>query len=76
MLIDALTGLLLGAAAAALFLGLVATGIERLNQGLVSSLGFLGLIAACLWLDGWILTAIPGFALAVAAWSVLRHRLP
>lgn len=75
MLIDALTGLLLGAAAAALFLGLVATGIERLNQGLVSSLGFLALIGACLWLDGWVLTAIPGFAVAIAGWSVMRHRL-
>jgi hypothetical protein len=75
MLLDALTGLGLGAAAAGLFLLLVATGVERLNQGLVSTLGFIALIAACLWLDGWILTAIPGFALSIAAWSVLRHRL-
>lgn len=75
MLAGALTGLALGAAAAALFLALVALGVERRAQGLVSSLGFLALIAACLALDGWVASAILGFVAAAAGWSALAPAL-
>lgn len=75
MLFAALTGALIGAGFAALFLVLVATGAERRAQGLVSTLGLIGLVAACLALDGWILAAIAGFVAAIALWAGLRGRL-
>ena len=72
MLIDALTGLGIGAGFALLFLTLVKLRVDRLNQGLLSSAGLAALVACCLWLDGWILTAIPGFALASAGLLALQ----
>ncbi len=45
----------------------MALGLDRLNQGLLSSAGLVALVAACLWLDGWVLTAIAAFVLAVVA---------
>ena len=75
MLIEALTGALIGVAFAAAFLGIVRLGLDRLNQGLASSAGLVATIACCLWLDGWILTAVPGFALGAAALLALRSAL-
>ncbi|SDW41693.1 hypothetical protein SAMN05444336_101955 [Albimonas donghaensis] len=42
-------------------------GLSRLNQGLVTSAGLAALVAACLWLDGWILAAIAGFVVGLSA---------
>lgn len=42
-------------------------GLTALNQGLVTSGGFAAMIAACLWLDGWILAAAAGFVTGLAA---------
>ena len=75
MLIEALTGALIGVLFAAGFLGVVRLGLDRLNQGLASSAGLAALVACCLWFDGWILTAIPGFALGAAALLALRAAL-
>lgn len=75
MLSEALRGLLIGGGFGLLIWALVLTGIERLNQGLVGSAGLAALVAVCLWADGWILTAIPGFVAVTAAGVLLRARL-
>ena len=75
MFIDALVGLAIGAAYAGVFALLVWSGIERLNQGLVSSLGCLAFLATCLWLDGWIVTGVIGFAAAMAFGLHARAKL-
>jgi len=75
MLIDALAGLLIGAVFAGLFGLLVWSGLERLNQGLASSLGFVAFVIACLWFDGWILTGVVGFAAAMAGGLHARTKL-
>jgi hypothetical protein len=75
MLIDALAGLAIGAAFAGVFALMVWSGLERLNQGLASSLGFLAFIATCLWLDGWIVTGVLGFAGAMAFGLHARARM-
>ncbi|MDF2232807.1 hypothetical protein P2H44_09600 [Albimonas sp. CAU 1670] len=67
MLIEALTGALIGALFAAGFLGLVRLGLDRGIQGLASSAGLVALVVCCLWFDGWILTAVVAFPLAAAA---------
>ncbi|MEM6440195.1 MAG: hypothetical protein AAF763_10955 [Pseudomonadota bacterium] len=75
MLIDALAGLAIGAFYAGVFALMVWSGLERLNQGLASSLGFLAFLATCLWLDGWIVTGIVGFAAAMAFGLHARAKL-
>lgn len=75
MLIDALAGLAIGAVFAGVFALMVWSGLERLNQGLTTSLGFLAFLATCLWLDGWIATGIVGFAGAMAFGVHARARL-
>lgn len=75
MLMEALTGAGLGAAAAAILWTLAALGLDRINQGLLTSAGLAALVALCLWLDGWLLAAIPAFALAMAALLRLQSAL-
>ncbi|MEO0682805.1 MAG: hypothetical protein AAF192_20605 [Pseudomonadota bacterium] len=75
MLMDALAGVLIGAAYAGVFGLMVWSGLERLNQGLCSSVGFVAFVVTCLWLDGWILTGLVGFVLATAAGLKARAKL-
>lgn len=75
MLIDALAGLAIGAAYAGVFALMVWSGVERLNQGLASSLGFVAFLATCLWLDGWILAGIVGFVASTALGLHVRARI-
>lgn len=75
MAAEALTGALIGAGFAAGVWLAWATGLERRAQGLFGSAGLVLLLAACLWLDGWIAAAIPAYVLAAAAGGMIRARL-
>lgn len=65
MLSAALIGLAIGGVFALIFVAAVRLGIERMNQGLLSSAGLLALVACCLWADGWVLAGVLGFVLGL-----------
>ncbi len=71
-----LTGLAVGAVIAVAFWLITLWRLDRFNQGLVGSAGLVVLIAACLWLDGWILAGILGFVAAMVPLIQLQICLP
>ncbi len=71
-----LTGLAIGGVVALAFWLITLWRLDRFNQGLIGSAGLVGLIAVCLWLDGWIAAAILGFVAAMVALIQLQICLP
>lgn len=71
MLSDAALGGLIGAGFALAFWAGVKSGLDRLNQGMFSTVGGALMLAVCLWTDGWLLTAVLGFVAAMAGLSRL-----
>ncbi len=66
MLIEAAAGALIGLVFAILFWIGVRTGLDRVNQGMFTTLGAALMLVCCLWADGWLLTAVLAFIAAVA----------
>ena len=71
-----LVGLIIGAGLALTFWIVTLTGLDRLNQGMLGTLGLIALIALCLAFDGWILVAIAAFVAAMVCLLLLQTAFP